>query len=205
MTIETTPEWQLGELAVQAVRAFIIGRGHHVLRTDLIDEGGAPGFMGPNGFITVTDLLVAAKGRLDWHEVKWKTSCVKYQKAPNGPTWRTGIDAGQWRYYLSLQRLTGVKGWLDLVHLRPGPQAEPEPFLLVDSIDNLFGRVHPHSGGGDVKVWWDLDGFLHYPIQVADDWQRINLGPPVVRPWEQRSKSGEAPRWMPPNARTGTP
>ena len=195
MSFKDSPEWQLGDIAVEAVRKFHVAHGSYVLRTDLIEEGGAPCFVGPNGKIAVPDLLATSKGRSRWREVKWKTSCVLHQRTR---TWRHGIDAANWRYYLWVQNITSIPGWLDIVQLRPGPEADPDPVLLTAPFDLLCAHVEPHDGGGDVKVWWDLDVFRWYPLRNLDgNWQTVDIGPRLVRPWEGKSKAGVAPRWEP--------
>jgi hypothetical protein len=191
MNLEDTPEWQLGEVAVRCVRRVLMSRGFYLLPTDQIDMGGAPGFIGPNGLVKVPDLLAAARGRARWVEVKWKTSCVLHQRTR---TWRHGIDTPLWRHYLKIQNLTSIQGWLAIVQLRPGPLARPDPVLLMAPFDLLDAKASPHDGGGDEKVWWDVSEFSCYRVEVGDDWQTVDVGPRLVRPWERTSKAGDAPR-----------
>lgn len=194
MQLKDRPEWEKGDRAVEAVSDWLIAQGKYVLRTDRIETGAAPGFDGPLGHITVADLLAAYHGQLEWHEVKWKDHCPFHQKSR---TWRQGIDAGKWRYYLWLQNATGVPGWLTMVQLRPGAEAEPRPVLLTAPFDLLCARLLPHDGGGDVKVWWEVDEFAAFPITLRDGWQTIDVGPPLIRPWERKAKDGHAPQWTP--------
>jgi hypothetical protein len=194
-----TPEWELGELAVRAVRLELRRTGYCLLPVDHLDNGGPPVFITPNGAVhPAPDILAARQGQTRWIEVKWKTSCVLYQKAPGGPKWRHGIDVAAWRHYLWIVRATGLPGGLAIVQLRPGPNAKPEPYLLTANFEHLEQHTHPHIGGDEPKVWWDVDVFRHYPLRnLSDDWRRIELGPRVIHPWEGVSKLGVAPRWNP--------
>lgn len=190
-----TPEWDLGELAVRAVRGWLHAQGQYLLRTDLIEDNGAPAFVGPDGRAIVPDLLAAVDGAVAWHEVKWKSSCVLHQRTR---TWRHGVDLYNWEQYLAVQRVTSIPGFLDIVQLRPGPEAEPAPTLLSASFARLAECVDAHSGSGDVKAWWDVDAFETVAsIEVDSTWQTVNVGPRLVRPWEGLSKTGEAPQWKP--------
>jgi hypothetical protein len=192
-----TPEWKLGELAVCTVRHWLHTQGQHLLRVDLIEDGGPPAFVGPDGCAIVPDLLAAVDGAVAWHEVKWKSSCVLHQRTR---TWRHGVDLWNWEQYLAVQRVTSIPGFLDIVQLRPGPEAEPAPVLLSASFAHLADHVDVHSGSGDVKAWWDVDVFeTAASIEIGDGWEAINIGPRLVRPWEGLSKTGEAPRWRPNN------
>lgn len=194
--IRHTPEWELGELAVRAVRRWLHTQGQHLLRTDLIEDGGAPAFVGPDGRAVVPDLLAAADGAVAWHEVKWKSSCVLHQRTR---TWRHGVDLYNWKQYLTVQRVTSIPGFLDIVQLRPGPEAEPAPLLLCASFAHLAENVDVHNGSGDVKVWWDVDAFENVAsLEVGDGWKTVDIGPRLVRPWEGLSKTGEAPQWRQP-------
>ena len=195
MSIKDSPQWTFGAYCVELVREHLVSLGWLILRADLIENGGAPGFVGQDGFVTVADILAARKGIPRWVEVKGKTAPDLYQRAKPHPTWRHGIDASNWYHYRQLERLTSIQGWLAIVQLQPGPAAEPDPVLLMARFDTLAACLHLHEGGGDVKVWWDVDVFMHYPLVVTET--EFGLGPRIVHPWEQPSAVGEAPRWSP--------
>ena len=197
---QNSPEWELGELATRAVRRWLLARGFYLLPVDHLDMGGAPGFIGPGGrFLTVPDILAIGGGGAEWHEVKWKSAPVLYQITRR---FRTGVDAASWEHYRRVEAASGLAGHLSLVQLRPGGEAEPEPLLQTASFARLAGCLTSHAGGGDVKVWWDCDDFDQFPIlDLGDEWRGIDIGPRLIRPWEQKSKQGEAPRWRPSSAK----
>jgi hypothetical protein len=201
VNLKQTSEWRRGEAAVSAVSAWLLSGGFYVLPTDRIEMGGAPAFLGPDGYVTVPDILAAGpKSHLCWHEVKWKERCVKHQRTG---TWRTGIDVGPWRHYLRVQERTGIPGMLTLVQLRSGPEQGPNPVIMTQSFDRLAACVHEHDGGGDVKVWWEVDDFIIRPLRLSDDLLRVEVLPSVVHPWERTSRVGVVPCWVPPREATG--
>lgn len=186
--------WNWGLHGIEETRVFFQGLGHYVLDIDAINNGGAPAIVGQVRRHVTPDLQISGGGNTWWVEVKYKDHCVKYQKTG---TWRHGIDRANWYAYRQVERETGIPGLLAIVQHRPGPEAAPEPMLLVASFSDLargcqFGELN----GDTPMVFWDVDRFQRHHLETGrvPDLTRLTK---VIHPWEKKDSQGNAPRMSP--------
>ena len=161
---------QIGRWAEKVTCQFLVEQGYAVLEPCLIERSGAPGFISTVKQIIVPDLLAAKHGVLGWFEVKYKTCPVLYR---NLGRYRHGVNTSSWQAYCEVAEISGIKGWLVLVELRPNEFAQPDPKLLVASFKNL----HPpdsegHGNDGVPEVFWNRERFRErvFPYEIPSFW-----------------------------------
>lgn len=166
-------------------------QGWYVIPVSLIDNGGAPKAVGLLKSIVLPDLQIAGKGGSRWVEVKTKRNPIHFRKARQ---WRHGIDQPKWDAYLSVETESQIPGDLAIIQIRPGPEAEPEPMLLIAPFDQLQNSAKHEPGKDGPMVYWATEKFEIFPLEDCPIPPLPNLRL-VEHPWEKKDKRGNAPRF----------
>jgi hypothetical protein len=185
-----------GDLAQDEVRRLHVEAGDYVVPTYAICSGGAPKLVGLLQRHVLPDLQVFNRNGGRWIEVKYKDHLDKFQKRKQ---WQQGIDLPHWHDYCEVEQKTGLPGQLDIIQLKPGKEAEPDPVLLWQSFNVLRDCVQikrtPHASF--------TRGIAYFPIEAFKCRRLSAFVPPEtlpslatnVNPWEKKSKTGTAPQW----------
>lgn len=184
-------ETRAGQWGEAVATRWLEDQGWYVAPMHSTGNGGAPLARQRWKGLILPDLQLIGGGETRWTEVKWKTAPVFYQITRE---WRHGVDLHNWEDYLELSHQSGVPGWLAIVQVKAGPDEDQlEPTLLLAPFVELepHGTVGKFSDGLRMMFctkWFDvhrLHGFQHPPPTLRKS----------VRPWEQKSKAGKAPRF----------
>lgn len=187
---------RFGDLAQNEVRRLHEIVGDWVVPTYAIANGGAPVLVRLLERHVLPDLQVfnAKGGR--WVEVKYKDHLDKFQKLNQ---WQQGIDLHHWNDYCEVEQKTGLPGQLDLIQIKPGKEADPDPVLLWQSFAILreCAQIKPTSHASF------RHGVVYFPIEAFKCRRLSAFVPPSslpslaqnINPWEKKSKTGVAPQW----------
>lgn len=181
-----------GKEAERAVRIAYERLGWFVVPAYAIEDGGAPMLARLIERHVLPDMLLAHRGVSRWLECKFKDHCVKYNKTG---FFRHGIDLPKWQAYREVERITGIPGWLAILQFRPGAEADPDPHLLVQSLEHLAGildvAAEPTATAPRGMVYWNVDEMDTVTrLDFGLDVERLTE---VIHPWEMKTKDGRAP------------
>lgn len=135
MTIEGTPEFEMGQESEALFASLMAERGFIVVPAYSIGErtaGGAPCLMTGGGRFAAPDVLMLSGKSHRWVDVKAK-SVPTWRRCHPGPRWEHGIDKSIADEYRMVQERSGITMSL-IVHERASP-------LDPDSHSPIAGRA----------------------------------------------------------------
>lgn len=183
MWTKGSAEARLGRACEEAVREWFRSHGWYVLALYAIETGRAPALIGELQNYVLPDLQVSRRGATRWVEVKAKTLAPYYQRARE---YRHGVNLDNWEQYLDVETKTGIPGYLAVLQLKPGPDAPPDPILLLASFAALRACVQIDARpGAQPMAYFPVDAFDRYPGIAVDVAMMPSLEPRIVHPWER--------------------
>jgi len=133
---------QRGRVVEEQVADWLMGQGRMVLPVyeySGLGDGKAPKLLAipSSASLVVPDLLVVAKGKTLWIEVKYKSHADFTHITQRR---ETGISQRLWGHYQRVQTVTGLPVWILFVH-------EKEDELRAGALTELNQNKRAYNGG----------------------------------------------------------
>jgi hypothetical protein len=150
------------------MREFLTNLGFWVSAISRDSDSAAPLIESMLRKHVLPDIQASRGGLTRWVEVKSKDSATKYNKTG---TFQTGCYIRHFDDYLSVQKATGIPGWIGFQHAM-------DARIYMQSLDILVRNIHhSHPTGGRLNQpthYWDLDTM---------DWYDMDMNSLTVKKW----------------------
>lgn len=123
---------------------YLKQEGWYVVQAaDIRTERGGPRAIAEHTSSVLPDLLALKGGISRWCEIKVKDSPIIFR---NNWQPRHGIDTPYWDHYLTVERESGIDGYLYIIELSEMEGGHINPHLLVQSIRILSSNIASPNG-----------------------------------------------------------